>query len=236
MSKRNGTALNACGGCVVQCTKKTVKHPTERMRFIYHLITLGTLAHCCGFLYAPECVDAYRLMLPVCWYALSYWCFRVLVTMDPGVAPKADEEVEDSAGMCRFCGLRKGPSTKHCHVCGKCVDGFDHHCDVLDICVAAGNIGMFRTFLIVHSILLSYAGYHTWNMISACVDGDQNRLLYLVLMIVEISFAGAFFIFWTFYVILVCFRARTYDIVKFMTGPRRATIPKPAPSRILKQD
>lgn len=38
------------------------------------------------------------------------------------------------ARVCEKCDLWMGPRTKHCHLCRKCIDGFDHHC------IAAGSL------------------------------------------------------------------------------------------------
>ena len=39
------------------------------------------------------------------------------------------------------------PDTKHCHMCDKCVAGFDHHCQWLDTCVGRRNYKSFFTLV-----------------------------------------------------------------------------------------
>lgn len=47
-------------------------------------------------------------------------------------------------GLCHICNIRaSGPQTKHCRMCNKCVERFDHHCKWLNQCVGARNYVAF---------------------------------------------------------------------------------------------
>lgn len=60
---------------------------------------------------------------------------------------------------CDRCGLARRERSHHCRYCKRCIDGFDHHCDVLDMCVGRGNVTLFRIFLLFHSVFFFHATY-----------------------------------------------------------------------------
>ncbi|XP_038125358.1 palmitoyltransferase ZDHHC11 isoform X1 [Cyprinodon tularosa] len=49
---------------------------------------------------------------------------------------------------CYLCDVNVGPKVKHCGVCNKCVEGFDHHCKWLNTCVGQRNYWFFFAALI----------------------------------------------------------------------------------------
>ncbi|OQS00053.1 hypothetical protein THRCLA_06274 [Thraustotheca clavata] len=53
---------------------------------------------------------------------------------------------------CLKCDLIVNKRIKHCHICQKCTEGFDHHCLYLNTCIGKKNIVPFR-WLIGMSIL-----------------------------------------------------------------------------------
>ena len=48
---------------------------------------------------------------------------------------------------CPYCRVKKTNKVKHCHVCKKCVSGFDHHCNWIDNCVGEKNKNKFLVFV-----------------------------------------------------------------------------------------
>ena len=59
---------------------------------------------------------------------------------------------------CPYCRVKKTSTVKHCHVCKKCISGFDHHCNWIDNCIGEQNIGRFIFFIlmIITNLIFSY--------------------------------------------------------------------------------
>ena len=58
------------------------------------------------------------------------------------------EKGEDVEKFCPFCLVRKNYKTKHCLICQKCIDEFDHHCFWVGNCIGKNNYELFFAFLI----------------------------------------------------------------------------------------
>ena len=67
---------------------------------------------------------------------------------------KAIKQERNLDYFCFFCRNLWSSSTVHCMTCGKCVEGFDHHCSFVNNCVGFRNHGPFLTFLIVSAFYL----------------------------------------------------------------------------------
>ena len=50
--------------------------------------------------------------------------------------------------MCPDCEVLRTPRSRHCAICNKCVERFDHHCPWLNNCVGVRNHNAFFVFLI----------------------------------------------------------------------------------------
>lgn len=59
-----------------------------------------------------------------------------------------------SAKFCFECNIVK-KKTRHCDICNKCVENFDHHCPYILNCVGKNNHNLFLVFLIVSTVFLS---------------------------------------------------------------------------------
>lgn len=55
----------------------------------------------------------------------------------------------DELAWCNYCSRDVKKLSKHCWVCDKCVDGFDHHCKWLNTCIGAANYANFYRLLLV---------------------------------------------------------------------------------------
>ena len=99
--------------------------------------------------------------------SLLFISFIIVNSSDPGVV-KCNiqltwlEMVENKYyinNYCPYCKCQKTIKVKHCHICKRCVDGFDHHCNWIDNCVGDKNIGRFIFFIIIVIINLIFSYY-----------------------------------------------------------------------------
>lgn len=69
-------------------------------------------------------------------------------------------QVIDPLHLCPECLIIKTPRSRHCSVCNKCVERYDHHCPWINNCVGIKNHRDFMIFLgaTVISILGAFIG------------------------------------------------------------------------------
>ena len=59
--------------------------------------------------------------------------------------------------FCKKCNFEKINRSKHCIICDKCIEKFDHHCIWVNNCIGAKNLKYFYYFIFIHWVLVSYA-------------------------------------------------------------------------------
>ena len=59
----------------------------------------------------------------------------------------SDVENNNPNKFCDYCKIVRPKHTEHCHDCNVCIRDYDHHCDVLGICVGGGNICFFYAYV-----------------------------------------------------------------------------------------
>lgn len=60
----------------------------------------------------------------------------------------------DPSSLCPECEVIRTPRSRHCNLCGRCIDRFDHHCPWVNNCIGKGNFKEFYTFVFCQLVYL----------------------------------------------------------------------------------
>ena len=60
----------------------------------------------------------------------------------------------DPVLLCPDCEVVRTDRSRHCSICNKCVERFDHHCPWINGCVGTANHGVFVIFILAMEALL----------------------------------------------------------------------------------
>ena len=63
-------------------------------------------------------------------------------------------KIFDPVLLCADCEVVRTDRSRHCSICNRCVERFDHHCPWVNNCVGLGNHGVFMCFLVSMLTLL----------------------------------------------------------------------------------
>ena len=125
-----------------------------------------------------------------------------------------DRAIKDGRNLeyfCFFCRSLWSSTSVHCMICGRCVEGHDHHCVFVNNCIGYRNHASFLLFLLlslIYTVVL--IGNTSWTLIekiNICKDyhdfprfcgGDYESLLIFAACIffLVISFLQILPIFW----------------------------------------
>lgn len=118
-------------------------HPQQIFGWLVLFITV-IFIHCVSI---PSLCENRRIPLHVFFSLISLTLLgsMVLATIcdckDAGITNS-----EEDATNCSWCKITfNSPHTKHCSLCNKCIEGFDHHCKWLNQCIGRKN---YRCFIV----------------------------------------------------------------------------------------
>lgn len=79
--------------------------------------------------------------------------FAVATIKEPGFIRPEFEFMEilskvHPCEMCPECEVLRTPRSKHCAICNRCVERFDHHCPWINNCVGVNNHNSFLVFIV----------------------------------------------------------------------------------------
>ncbi|KAF3853343.1 hypothetical protein F7725_014031 [Dissostichus mawsoni] len=98
------------------------------------------------------------LSVPYILLVIKSLCFYLCIRRDPGTVTKKkiagqlhiypyDRRLFHPGVSCETCKLVKPARSKHCRVCNRCVQRFDHHCIWVNNCIGAQNTRYFLLYL-----------------------------------------------------------------------------------------
>ncbi|XP_033975311.1 probable palmitoyltransferase ZDHHC4 [Trematomus bernacchii] len=98
------------------------------------------------------------LSVPYILLVIKSLCFYLCIRRDPGTVTKKkiasqlhiypyDRRLFHPGVSCETCKLVKPARSKHCRVCNRCVQRFDHHCVWVNNCIGAQNTRYFLLYL-----------------------------------------------------------------------------------------
>lgn len=65
-------------------------------------------------------------------------------------------ETFDADSLCPFCQIIRLPRSRHCNICNRCVERYDHHCPWVNNCVGRSNHAYFFFHLVTVVIYCSF--------------------------------------------------------------------------------
>ena len=125
-------------------------------------------------------------------FLLSWITFMLVYCKNPGYSKSLeigefaeilDRAIKDGRNLdyfCFFCRSLWSSSSVHCMTCGKCVEGFDHHCVFVNNCIGYRNHANFLVFLMLSfvytMVLISNSVWTVYEKLSHCFKAQDQGL------------------------------------------------------------
>jgi palmitoyltransferase len=116
-------------------------------------------------------------------FILSFTFFFLSWLKDPGYLKK-DSKIDfntvlekfDPNTLCPECEVIRTERSRHCNICNRCVERFDHHCPWINNCVGVRNHAFFFLYI---AFTISYIGtalFLNGSVLFYVIFGDQSTL------------------------------------------------------------
>ena len=158
--------------------------------------------------------------LALIYLQLSLFALTLILHMwslckDPGYLkkPKGVDFMEmmkifDPVLLCADCEVVRTDRSRHCSICNRCIERFDHHCPWINNCVGLDNHGVFMSFLVsmfallsttLVSLILNFKCYENYKL-----PRSEDKFLYQDLFLPDWMYEKAFIITVTLVCIVIC--------------------------------
>mmetsp|Transcript_17881 Transcript_17881/g.25055 ORF Transcript_17881/g.25055 Transcript_17881/m.25055 type:complete len:290 (+) Transcript_17881:178-1047(+) len=151
------------------------QRPATIQQILAFALVLSSTAVACGlvFPFAPEGLEQ-SLITTIYFgiFGVGFACMLYTEMVDPVREQAQNVSTLDSNRLvCQYCDNEKEmkTTTKHCHLCNKCVSHFDHHCIYLNTCIGARNYWTF------------------FGLVTAIVVLQIIHVVYQILLIVRVA-------------------------------------------------
>lgn len=124
---------------------------------------------------------------------LSFFFFFCTCVKDPGYLnnlPSFDFlemlETFQNHDICPECRVIRTPRARHCNLCNRCVDRFDHHCPWVNNCIGRGNYHVYCGFLLTTILFIFFSLAATFmciklDWVDGVMDQEPHYMKYKVL-------------------------------------------------------
>ena len=118
-------------------------------------IPLGTLVVYSTYGQIPNWIWKFYTFI----FLLMIYVHIHMLFSDPGIVSKKhhlkaqDIQNDENFVKCSQCGFVDSTAI-HCDDCDVCIEGYDHHCDVIGKCIGKGNLILFYLFVSVIPVFL----------------------------------------------------------------------------------
>ena len=119
-------------------------------------------------------------------FTLTVIFHALAMCKDPGHLKKPEKinfmqlmKIFDPVLLCADCEVVRTDRSRHCSICQRCCERFDHHCPWINNCVGLGNHGVFMSFLLSMLTLLiltfvsMIVNFSCWNNYSLPRSNDM---------------------------------------------------------------
>ena len=139
--------------------KKVQKSPSTAYLFMFLIVFSYILVNFLTF--SDFSINSYMLYLTHSSFALAFIFFLISWIRDPGYLKK-DPSIDffecvekfDTNHLCPECEVIRTSRSRHCNICNRCVERFDHHCPWINSCVGAKNHGGFYIYVLATLIYI----------------------------------------------------------------------------------